>query len=562
MLAEAAQTTLQDSVPLSEVTFCVVDLETTGGSPSDSRITEIGAVKMRGGERLGELQTLVDPGVPIPRFITHLTGIDDGAVSGAPGIAEVLPTFDEFASGCVFVAHNARFDFTFVNAELVAHGYPMLPGPPVCTARLARRVVWPDVPNVRLHTLAQYFRTAVRPTHRALSDARACAEVLHSLIDLGARLGILTLGDLYLAVTARGRPNYGKIRLADRLPDAPGVYIFRGRDGRVLYIGKSKNLRSRVKSYFYGDGRKWIDDLLAEAHDVEGVACGSELEALVVEARLIRAHEPKYNRRGKTWRRYAYLRIDSAEAYPRIKVVREPKGPGAYVGPFASGAQARLAKEALEDVFPIRRCTASMRAATRFAPCALADIGRCAAPCDGRTDPERYGELVRGLLSSLSTPAGLLEALEERMDRLAARERFEEAALARDRIRALAEALRRERTHRWLLGAGELTLRDTAGAPLRLVGGSLVRGDRAVPIRHPPPRERADELAAVRSWLAASAIAVERAERPPSEPVDGGARLYAILLRLRSARDEPGDADAVPPPSAARPRGRRRPAAR
>jgi DNA polymerase-3 subunit epsilon len=543
MLAEAAQTTLQDGVALSAVTFCVVDLETTGGSPADSRITEIGAVKVRGGERLGELQTLVDPGVPIPRFITHLTGIDDVAVCGAPRIAEVLPTLDEFASGCVFVAHNARFDFTFVNAELLAHGYPMLPGPPVCTARLARRVVWPDVPNVRLQTLAQYFRTAVRPTHRALSDAQACAEVLHGLIDLGARLGILTLGDLYLAMTARGRPNYGKIRLADRLPDAPGVYLFRGRDGRVLYVGKSKNLRSRVKSYFYGDERKRIGDLLAEAHDVEGVACGSELEALVVEARLIRAHEPKYNRRGKTWRRYAYLRIDPAEAYPRLKVVREPKGAGAYLGPFASGAQARLAKEALEDVFPIRRCAAAMRAATRFAPCALADIGRCAAPCDGRTDPERYGELVRGLLSSLSTPAGLLGALEDRMDRLAARERFEEAALARDRIRALAEALRRERTHRWLLGSGELTLRDPIGTPLRLVDGSLVRGDHAVPIGHPPPRERADELAAVRSWLAASAVAVERAERPPSEPVDGGARLHAILNRLRSVREERSDAD-------------------
>jgi DNA polymerase III subunit epsilon len=538
MLAEAAQTNLlEDGVPLSEVTFCVVDLETTGGSPTDSRITEIGAVRLRGGERIGAFQTLVDPGVPIPPFITHLTGIGDDAVLGAPSISEVLPTLDEFARGCVFVAHNARFDFSFVNAELQAHGYPLLPGPPVCTARLARRVVWPDVPNVRLQTLAQYFRTAVRPTHRALADAEACAEVLHGLLELGGRLGIVTLGDLYLAVTARGRPNYGKIRLADELPTAPGVYLFKGRDGRVLYVGKSKNLRSRVKSYFYGDGRKKIDDLLAETHAVEGVACGSELEALVVEARLIRAHEPKYNRRGKTWRRYAYLKVDTAEAYPRIKVVREPKGEGAFLGPFGNASQARLAKEALEDAVPIRRCTRTMRATTRFAPCALADIGRCAAPCDGRTDPERYGELVRGLLSSLSTPAGLLGALEERMDDLARQERFEEAALARDRIRALAEALRRERTHRWLLHAGELRIRDTGGAPLRLVNGSLVRNDHVAPITAPPPKERADELAAVRSWLAASRVVLEDVERPPSEPVEGGARLHAILERLRAAQN-------------------------
>jgi DNA polymerase-3 subunit epsilon len=553
MLAEAAQTTLHDGVPLSEVTFCILDLETTGGSPTESRITEIGAVKVRGGEQVGVLQTLVDPGVPIPPFITHLTGIDDRAVSGSPGIAEVLPTLDEFARGCVFVAHNARFDFSFVNAELQAHGYPLLPGPPVCTARLARRVVWPDVPNVRLQTLAQYFRTAVRPTHRALADAEACAEVLRGLLDLGGRLGILSLGDLYLAVTARGRPNYGKIRLADDLPTAPGVYLFRSRDGRVLYVGKSKNLRSRVKSYFYGDERKQIDDLLAETHAVEGVVCGSELEALVVEARLIRAHEPKYNRRGKTWRRYVYLKLDTSEAYPRIKVVREPVGDAAFLGPFANSSQARLAKEALEDVVPIRRCTKAMRAATRFAPCALADIGRCAAPCDGRVDPERYGELVRDLLSSLSTPAGLLGALEDRMDDLAQQERFEEAALARDRVRALAEGLRRERTHRWLLDAGELRLRDAEGAPLRLLNGSLVRGDHAAPIPSPPPRERADELAAVRSWLSASPVALEHVERPPSEPVDGGARLHALLSRLRGAREDRERGPAGAPRASARP---------
>jgi len=538
MLAEGAQTTLlDDAVPLSEVVFCVVDLETTGGSPADSRITEVGAVKIRAGERVAALQTLVDPGVAIPPFVARLTGIDDDVVSGAPPISEVLPTLDEFARGCVFVAHNARFDFSFVNLELRARGYPPLPGPPVCTARLARRVVWPDVPNVRLQTLAQYFRTATRPVHRALADAEACAEVLQGLLELGGRLGILTLGDLYLAVTARGRPNYGKIRLADDLPTAPGVYLFKGRDGRVLYVGKSKNLRARVKSYFYGDDRKKIDDLLAETHSVEGVVCGSELEALVVEARLIRAHEPKYNRRGKTWRRYAYLKVDTSEAYPRIKVVREPKGDGAFLGPFANASQARLAKEALEDATPIRRCTRAMRSTTRFAPCALADIGRCAAPCDGRTDPERYGELVRGLLSSLSTPAELLGALEERMDELARHERFEEAALARDRVRALAEALRRDRTHRWLLDAGELRLRGAEGQPLRLVNGSLVRGDHTVPIPAPPPRERADELAAVRSWLTAAPLVLEDAERPPSEPVDGGARLHAILARLRAAHN-------------------------
>jgi DNA polymerase-3 subunit epsilon len=545
--AEARQPTLEDGVPLDEVEFVVVDLETTGGSPRESRITEIGAVKLRGGERLGAFETLVNPGAPIPRSITYLTGIDDGMVAGAPSIEWVLPSFAEFARGCVFVAHNARFDFTFLNVAFERLDYDPLPPPPVCTARLARRVVWPDVPNVRLATLAQYFRTAAKPTHRALPDAETCGEVLHGLLDLGGRLGIHTLGDLHAAVRARGRPNFGKIALAEALPRAGGVYLFRGRDRRVLYVGKSNDLRTRVKSYFYGDSRKWIEDLLAETISVEGIACGSEIESLVLEARLIRAHEPKYNRRGKTWRRYAYLSIDEREAYPRIRVVREPKAAGAHLGPFASSKTARMAKEALEEAFPIRRCTRSMRASTRFAPCALSDIGRCTTPCDGRIDSERYGELVRSLISSLSTPGGLLAALESRMRDLAEAERFEEATLARDRLRALAEILARTRVDAWLLRPAELVLGDDEGRRFRINGGALVSGEIAEPFGAPCPRDRADELAVLRGWIARHPVRIEGTDVPLAEPADGGAALSELLARLRQAerpvsgRSSPGD---------------------
>ncbi len=541
MLAEPIQTTLDLGVPLSEVTFCAVDLETTGGSPRESHITEIGAVKYRGGERLGTFRSLVNPGCPIPPFIVHLTGIDDMMVSAEPPIEKVLPGFCEFARGSVIVAHNARFDFSFLNENLRNLDYPPLPGPPVCTAKLARRVVWPDVPNVRLKTLARYFRTRAQPTHRALDDAEACAEVLHGLLDLGGRLGILTLGDLQEAVRARGRPNYGKIRLADSLPHAPGVYMFRGRDGVVLYVGKSKDLRSRVKSYFYGDSRKKVENLLAEVTSVEGIACGGELEALVTEARLIRRHEPRYNRRGKTWHRGAYLKLDLSEAYPRLKTVRAASpGDGClYLGPFPTSVRAKLVKEAIEDCVPIRRCTKAMGARTRFAACALAGMGRCVAPCEGRSDPERYGELVRRLVSSLSTsPDGLLATLEERMGHLAEQERFEEAALARDRLRALADALWRARQDAWLVGAGTLVVLAPGDTPLRFdarlpdTGGSAAPAD---PLQLPCPRERAEELAAVRSWLARWPCRIVTADAAPAEPVAGGAAIARIRAQMRDA---------------------------
>jgi DNA polymerase-3 subunit epsilon len=533
--------TLQEATPLAEITFCVVDLETTGGSPRANRITEVGAVRYRGGERLGTFQSLVNPGEPIPPFIAGLTGINDRLVAAAPTIQEVLPSFLEFARGAVFVAHNARFDFSFLNENLDRSDYPSLPGPPVCTARLARRVVWPDVPNVKLHTLARHFRTRTTPIHRAFADAQACAEVLHGLLDLGGRLGILTLGDLHEACRARGHPHLGKIHLADHLPHAPGVYVFKGRDGRVLYVGKSKDLRARVKAYFYGDERKRIEGMLAQATSVEGVGCRNELAALVLEARLIRRHEPAYNRRGNTWRRGAHVKLDPSEAYPRLKIVRtsHPDDGCVYLGPFGSTAWARLAKEALEEIVPLRRCTTPMRATTRFSSCALADMGRCPAPCEGRVAPRRYEALTLRIVSALTaSPDELLEALEGRIARLADQRRYEEAALVRDRHRALAEGLWRARQDAWVVAAGRLSLGLADGGTVRLYSGALVdagQPDPVEPLSLPCPRERADELAVVRSWLAAHSARVLGCDGAwPSEPVDGGAAIARARNRTRA----------------------------
>lgn len=538
----AVQRTFDDlGRPLSEVEFACVDIETTGGAPPESRITEIGAVRYLGGERIGEFRTLVDPGLPIPRFITHLTGIDDALVREAPSIESVIPSLVEFLRSAVFVAHNASFDFRFINHELLRLGYEPIPGPAVCTARLARRVLGPeDVPNVQLATLAQFFRTTVQPTHRALEDAEACGDVLHALLDLGGRLGIVTLTDLHEAVRARGQPHYGKIRLTDHLPAAPGVYVFRraatdSGPGEVLYVGKAKDIRKRVRSYFYGDSRKKIAGLLAETGSVDAHPCGGEVEALVLEARLIPRHAPRYNRRGKAWRRYAYLKLDLDEAWPRLKVVRRARGRGDYLGPFPSRRAATLAKEALEEVFAIRRCTRSMGRTTRFSPCALADLGRCTAPCDGRVNPERYEGLVRSLRHALSSPGGLLAALEGRMERLATQERFEEAAEARDRLRALSGALARARQETWLLEAGRLEI-EVEGRRLAFRAGALERRGDETGYELPVPFDVWDEVRAVLGWLRGKATRVVAADTPPTEPIDGGAALAGLKRRFDASQ--------------------------
>ena len=265
MLAAPIQTTLDLGIPLHQVTFCVVDLETTGGSPADCTDH-----RGRGGQVPRRRAHRVVPGTGQPRdpdpAVHHPSHRDRRPLGGRRAadrgdparVPRVLP-------GRRVRRPQRRFDFSFLNANLTRLDYDPLPAPAVCTARLARRVVWPDVPNVRLQTLARYFRTRVQPNHRAFADAEACAEVLPR----AARPGRAARHP-HAGRPARGRArhgarlHFGKIGLADHLPHAPGVYLFRGRDGRVLYVGKSKDLRARVKSYFYGDERKKIDDLLSE----------------------------------------------------------------------------------------------------------------------------------------------------------------------------------------------------------------------------------------------------------------------------------------------------------
>lgn len=194
--------------PLHEVTFVVFDLETTGGSPEDAGITEVGAVKVRGGERLGELATLVHPGGPIPAHISVLTGITDAMVAAAPGMGAVLPSFLEFARGHVLVAHNAPFDLGFLGAACAHQGYGWPGFTVVDTAGLARRVLARDeVSDRKLVTLARLFRAVDEPCHRALADARATVAVLHGLLERLGGHGTGTLGEL--ASTSEVPPRAG-----------------------------------------------------------------------------------------------------------------------------------------------------------------------------------------------------------------------------------------------------------------------------------------------------------------------------------------------------------------
>ena len=480
-LGRERQASLDDlGQPLSEVTFVVIDLETTGATARDCAITEVGAVKLRGGECLGRLETLINPGVPIPPFITVLTGITEAMLMPAPRIEEVLPALLEFIGDAIVVGHNIRFDISFLDAALVATSRPRLTNRHVDTLAIARRLVRDEVPNLRLSTLARHFRVPTEPIHRAFADAQATAEVLHGLLERAASFGVLGLDDLLLLPSMRSHPSAAKLTLTTGLPRRPGVYLFRDRGGRVLYVGKATNLRARVRSYFSTDDRRKVPQLLRETVSIDHLVCRGPFEAAVREIRLIQAFQPRFNRQAKVWRKYAYLKLTN-ERFPRLAVTRSAKADGStYLGPLPSAAVAHLVREAIESAVPLRRCP--RRLPRHFqpddtAPCVPAQLGVASCPCRGQIDDARYAELVEQVRRGLgSEPALLLEPLETRMRKLAADERFEEAAATRERLANLSRAISRKRLVEQLRAARSLVV-DGAEGRLELRYGRLMLHD-------------------------------------------------------------------------------------
>ncbi|HYO85187.1 MAG TPA: DEDD exonuclease domain-containing protein [Dermatophilaceae bacterium] len=438
---------------LGDVTFVVVDLETTGGDPAVSRITEVGAVKVRGGVVLGEFQTLVNPGRHIPAFISVLTGITDAMVAGAPGIGATLPAFLDFARGGVLVAHNAPFDISFLKAAARRLDRPW-PGAQVLdTAHLARQLVTSEeAANRKLATLARLFGAETTPNHRALQDARATVDVLHALIARVGNLGVRTIEEL-ISYTSRVTPAQRRKRyLAEGLPTGPGVYLFRDAADRVLYVGTSQNVRRRVGSYFTAaEQRRRITEMVTLAASVTAVECATRLEAQVRELRLIADHEPRYNRRSQRPARRPWVKL-TVEPFPRLSVVREVMADGArYAGPFASRTAALAAVDALHDAVPLRQCSRrlSRRGDPLTSACLLADLGRCGAPCRGEQSMDDYAVLTDQAAAMLTGDCrAVLATLSQRMRLLASQHRYEEARIVRDRMENLVTAAARaQRLH-------------------------------------------------------------------------------------------------------------------
>ncbi|MFI5781589.1 DEDD exonuclease domain-containing protein [Nocardia sp. NPDC051570] len=549
--------------PLYDTTFVVVDLETTGGSPDGDAITEIGAVKVRGGEVIGEFATLVDPGRPIPPQIVQITGITTAMVRDAPRIEAVLPGFVEFAAGAVLVAHNARFDTGFLAAAAARCEIAWPTFQVLCTVRLARRILPRDeTPTVRLSALARILGARTTPTHRALDDARATVDVLHALIERVGNQGVHSLTELVDYLPEVSRRQRSKRFLAADLPTGPGVYLFRGPSEEVLYIGTAVNLRRRVRNYFTGsETRTRMREMVALATRVDHVPCAHGLEAGVRELRLLIAHTPPYNRRSKFPKRVWWLTLTD-EPFPRFAVTRTP-APDA-LGPFNSRADAAEVAAIVAEHCGLRTCAARIpRGGRHGADCPPAVVGGCPASASGRLlDTTEYANAPR-LVRDLFTGAGdaPLRTMRDRIETLAAAESFEAAARLRDRMVTVVRALRRTQRLAALARLAELIAARSDGAggwefavvrygrlaaagtaargiaPMAVVEKLVAAAETVIPPDPHPPLRGAppEETAVIIRWLTQPGTRIVRTTDGYHEPRFGAGPWLSWAQRAESA---------------------------
>ena len=505
--AMSTQLTLSDAAAeekLSDLTFVIVDLETTGGPATAAEITEIGAVKVRGGQVLGEFATLVQPGTVIPAHIQALTGITNAMVLDAPSVAGAVCSFGEFAGDAVLVAHNAPYDLAFLKAACARYDLSWFPGRSVDTARLARVALHRgEVRNCKLSTLAAHFHSPVAPEHRALSDARATTHVLHCLIERLGSFGVHTWPDLRAFVSRVSTAQRTKRHLADGLHTGPGVYTFVDKQGAALYIGTSRNVRNRVRSYFTAaETRARMAEMISIAAKVHVVPCATSLEAQVRELRAISSQQPRYNRRSRRAHTSWWLRM-SDEAAPRIVTVRADGDeiPLDSWGPFTSRGAARDVAQTIADATGLRSCTGTLPRHPRHdvPQCLRGHLGQCPAPCmrghDGAAQQSSLTAVGRIFDGDMSA---IVDQARQRMAQLAMAERFEEAAEWRDRLTAVCSASERHHRVSAVMASGRVVAAQSDGA-----GGwdiHVIDGGRLVAATHAPVRT--DPRAAARAVMA------------------------------------------------------------
>ncbi len=377
-----------------------VDLETTGGQAAHHRIIEVGIVRLEDGEVVEQWSTLVNPGLRIPPSIAAFTGIHDGMVADAPRFEDVLDEVRTRLAGRLFVAHNARFDYGFVRTEFRRLGL-RFSAPVLCTVRLSR-ALYAQQPRHNLDTLIDRFGLACSARHRALGDAQVLPALLAAMErELGTEMLQAAVVE---ALRERRLPPQLPPELADDLPEGPGVYLFRGEGDAPLYVGRGRNIRSRVFDHFApAHGPKQPAKLARDVRRIEWVETGGELGALLLESRLVRELAPPGNRRLGGGAGDCVIRLDhdGSGLVPRVV----PLDPGAFdpeaavFGPFRAEKDAWRALEG--KAREAQLCLKALGLEAGGGSCFGFQVRKCRGTCAGLEPRALHDARVQLALASL-----------------------------------------------------------------------------------------------------------------------------------------------------------------
>lgn len=441
---------------LNDTVFTVFDVETTGLSAVNNRMTEIGIVKIRGGEIIDEYETLMNPGEFIPPYITQMTGITNEMVHKKPAFEELAPQILNFigSGGVILGGHNVRFDYSFLNESLLRAGYNRLEYPSLCTARLARRLSR-SLPSKSLDSLKRHFGIHTKRKHRAIDDARATAQILSIFIEqLVSEFEFETADEIigfqfkkiYDDTKTTARFKKLKINLKE-VPQKPGIYFMFNKNNEIIYIGKAKSLKERLGSYFYHNTSHStkVKKLVRYVHRVEWETTGSELSALLAESRMIKSHKPRFNSAIKSYRKFPFIKIDVNRAFPKVQKVFEIIPDGAkYYGPFASSFTVNNLIERINRLYKLRKCDdINLKPAKNHSTCMYFEIGQCGAPCNFTSSAAEYHREVKRVDKFLLSDSeeGAVRFLEREMEIAAGEENFEHASHLRDNIADLRKVM-------------------------------------------------------------------------------------------------------------------------
>jgi DNA polymerase-3 subunit epsilon len=435
--------------PLGE--FVVLDVETTGLQASRHRVIEIAIARFVDGVLENAWGALCNPQRRVPAYIVKLTGIDDDLLAESPPFETIAENVTELLAGALVIGHNIEFDLAFVNEELKRVGRSPLVNDRLDTLTLSSRLL-AGLRKPTLQAVANHLGIAEKADarHRAGPDAALTGMVAVTLLRHAWDAGYRTVDELKAISRPQSRRPKERMprasTVADRsilssIPRATGVYIMRNANDQVVYVGKAKNLRDRVATYFsqpLGYTRK-MDGLIESLSRVQVEVVGSELEALLLESQLIRRYQPRYNTALRSHEQYPFIRVDIGNPWPRVKLEKSREDDGArYFGPFRSAATARKTVELINRVVPLRTCTRKFRDARSYgSPCLELDLGRCLGPCVGRANRDQYMALVHSVVDYLDgRDQSLHEVLWKGLEDAAAALDFERAARLRRELQA------------------------------------------------------------------------------------------------------------------------------